>query len=41
VSEKQIFVAMIAISWFWLLGASYLSLAPPTCTRDVLAQMNW
>jgi len=27
---------MIAISCFWLPGASYLSLVP-TCTRDVLA----
>ena len=36
IAEKQIFVAMIAISWFWFMGASYLSLVP-TYTRDVLA----
>ncbi len=33
--EKDTFIAMIAISWFWFLGASYLSLVP-TYTRDVL-----
>jgi len=36
INEKQTFIAMIAISWFWFLGASYLSLVP-TYTRDVLA----
>lgn len=35
ISDKSIFVAIIAISWFWFLGASYLSLVP-TYTRDVL-----
>ena len=33
--EKDTFIAMIAISWFWFLGTSYLSLVP-TYTRDVL-----
>lgn len=35
VSEKTVFVAIIAISWFWFIGATYLSLVP-TYTRDVL-----
>ena len=35
IGEKDTFIAMIAISWFWFLGASYLSLVP-TYTRDVL-----
>ncbi len=35
VSEKGIFVAIIAISWFWFIGATYLSLVP-TYTRDYL-----
>jgi MFS family permease len=34
-SEKEIFVAIIAISWFWFIGATYLSLVP-TYTRDYL-----
>ena len=35
ISEKGIFVAIIAISWFWFIGATYLSLVP-TYTRDIL-----
>ncbi len=35
ITEKETFIAMIAISWFWFLGACYLSLVP-TYTRDVL-----
>ncbi len=35
IGEKDTFIAMVAISWFWFLGASYLSLVP-TYTRDVL-----
>ncbi|MEX2354078.1 MAG: MFS transporter, partial [Gammaproteobacteria bacterium] len=35
ISEKTVFIAMIAISWFWFIGATYLSLVP-TYTRDVL-----
>ncbi len=35
VSEKGIFAAIIAISWFWFIGATYLSLVP-TYTRDYL-----
>ncbi|NNE38945.1 MAG: MFS transporter, partial [Gammaproteobacteria bacterium] len=34
-SEKVILVAIIAISWFWFIGATYLSLVP-TYTRDYL-----
>ena len=34
-SQKNIFIAIIAISWFWFIGATYLSLVP-TYTRDVL-----
>jgi MFS family permease len=34
-SEKEIFVAIIAISWFWFIGATYLSLVP-SYTRDGL-----
>ena len=33
--DKNVFVAIVAISWFWFLGATYLSLVP-TYTRDVL-----
>jgi len=35
ISEKGIFIAIIAISWFWFIGATYLSLVP-TYTRDIL-----
>jgi hypothetical protein len=35
ISDKGIFVAIIAISWFWFIGATYLSLVP-TYTRDTL-----
>jgi len=35
IAEKTVFVAIIAISWFWFIGATYLSLVP-TYTRDVL-----
>ena len=35
ISEKDIFIAIIAISWFWFIGATYLSLVP-TYSRDVL-----
>jgi MFS family permease len=35
IGEPATFIAMIAISWFWFMGASYLSLVP-TYTRDVL-----
>jgi MFS family permease len=34
-AEKGVFVAIIAISWFWFIGATYLSLVP-TYTRDIL-----
>lgn len=33
--QRTIFIAIIAISWFWFIGATYLSLVP-TYTRDVL-----
>ncbi len=35
ISDSNVFIAIIAISWFWFLGATYLSLVP-TYTRDVL-----
>jgi len=34
-ADKNVFIAIIAVSWFWFLGATYLSLVP-TYTRDVL-----
>ena len=33
--DKSVFMAVFAISWFWFVGATYLSLVP-TLTRDVL-----
>lgn len=35
VMDKNVFIALVAISWFWFLGATYLSLVP-AYTRDVL-----
>lgn len=36
VSDKRIFMIIIAISWFWFIGATFLSLVPGY-TRDVLS----
>lgn len=35
ITDRNVFIALVAISWFWFLGATYLSLVP-TYTRDVL-----
>lgn len=36
--NRPVFLAILGISWFWFLGASFLSLLPPFCSRVLQGQ---